>query len=336
MMLTVLMPVFNGGIYLKDSIQSILDQTFSNFELLIINDGSTDDSVATIKSIDDSRIRLIDNQQNQGLIATLNAGLALAKGKYIARQDADDISLPTRFEREIAILEADPDIALVGTNAIIIDKNSKPVGKSTLPSDDVEIRFRLLFKCGIFHTSVIFRKAVLDAHQLSYRADYIHVEDYKLWSEISRYGKLHMIADNLIHYRAHASSISSRFKKQQEMNAALVAQENISQLNINLSVEKAERLRNHFRTIKTTSDFIEEDISTFLEIIARFEQKYNHEAAAKKQPAKLMQRMTRWIAKKDLYQWNLLKLYLALHCKLLINYNKLFDKEIQENLNDLQ
>ena len=112
---TVLMPVYNGEMYLREAIDSILHQTFTDFEFLIINDGSTDNSETIILSYDDSRIRYEKNDSNLKLIATLNKGIELAKGKYIVRMDADDISIPDRIEKQVAFLEKNPDVGICGS-----------------------------------------------------------------------------------------------------------------------------------------------------------------------------------------------------------------------------
>ncbi len=122
---TVLMPVYNAEKYLKTAIESILKQTFSDFELLIINDGSTDGSEEIIRSFNDKRIRLFNNEQNLGIIKTLNKGLNLAKGEYIIRMDADDISLPDRLELQVKYMEENPGIGISGTQARIFGDTKK-------------------------------------------------------------------------------------------------------------------------------------------------------------------------------------------------------------------
>jgi len=119
-LVTVLMPVYNGEKYLNEAIDSILNQTYTNFEFLIINDGSTDRSVEIIKGYNDSRIKLIHNKKNMGLVYTLNRGLALALGKYIVRMDADDISLPNRFKLQLDFMEINTEVALCSGNAMSI------------------------------------------------------------------------------------------------------------------------------------------------------------------------------------------------------------------------
>ena len=128
--ITVLMPVYNGEKYLRPAIESILNQTFSDFEFLIINDGSTDNSESIILSYKDERIRYVKNENNLKLIKTLNKGIDLARGKYIARMDADDISLPTRLEREIEYMESHPECGLVSVFPYVMSESGKILHKS--------------------------------------------------------------------------------------------------------------------------------------------------------------------------------------------------------------
>ena len=139
------MGVYNGEKYLKESVESVLSQTFSDFEFIIINDGSTDGSTEMLQSYSDSRIRLY-HQENRGLTASLNRAISLAKGKYIARQDADDISMEMRFEEQFRFLERNPDVVIVGSSCILIDERDRQIGSWHFPNSDVEIRLRILFR----------------------------------------------------------------------------------------------------------------------------------------------------------------------------------------------
>ncbi|MFT5919102.1 MAG: glycosyltransferase involved in cell wall biosynthesis, partial [Granulosicoccus sp.] len=142
-LVTVLLPVYNAEKFLEQAIRSVLDQTFTEFEFLIINDGSTDRSEEIIVSFNDSRIRYIKNETNLKLIKTLNKGIEFASGKYIARMDADDISLPTRFEQQVALLEKQPEIGVCGTNCIIFTTKGEE-SPSQYASDNDEIKFNML------------------------------------------------------------------------------------------------------------------------------------------------------------------------------------------------
>jgi len=184
------MPVFNGERYLAEAIDSVLAQTFNDFELLILDDGSTDGSRAIAKACPDPRIRLVCNDGNRGLIYSLNRGIALATGEYIARMDADDICLPERLEKQVALLDADPELAAVGTPVIFIDCAGNKCGvwdDDRLTPDWPEIRRRLPRANCLAHPGMTVRRSIMIDY--GYDPDQKGAEDYDLW--------LRMAADNL-------------------------------------------------------------------------------------------------------------------------------------------
>lgn len=209
---SVLMSVYNGSQYLRKAIESILHQTFSNFEFIIINDCSTDSSGTIIQEYADKdrRIKLVENTKNIGLTKSLNKGLALAKGKYIARQDADDVSLPKRLEKQVAFLDACPDCVLVSCNIQYIDGSDIVIGEDGRSCNSGFIPWYLLFYNHIAgHSQVVFRRRTVaslggycEARQFS--------QDYELWSRLSRAGKIHIIDETLVQQRRHTESLSSR------------------------------------------------------------------------------------------------------------------------------
>jgi glycosyltransferase involved in cell wall biosynthesis len=205
--ITVLMPAYNAAPYIGMAIESILAQTFTDFEFLIINDGSKDDTLSIIQSYNDPRIKLI-NQQNKGLIDTLNDSIKLAEGKYIARMDADDICLPHRLQVEYDFLEANPDYVLVGSDADIIDKDGNFLLKLTpVAYEHEEIAARVDEKCPFNHPSVMFKKqAVIDAGY--YPKNALSFEDHLLWKEMLMIGKVKNLNEVLVHYRFNPESVT--------------------------------------------------------------------------------------------------------------------------------
>ncbi len=200
--ISVVMPVYNGEKYLHDSISSVLNQTEKNFEFVIINDGSTDTSEKVIKSFNDPRIRYI-NKNHIGLVEALNFGISEARGKYIARMDADDICLPNRFEIEKNILENDNNIAMVGSHAIIIDENNKEKGVMSYPPQSWNrIKKYTLLHCPFIHPTVMIRKDILEIVG-KYIGKFKYIEDYDLWSRIVFKYKCVNITELLIKYRIH-------------------------------------------------------------------------------------------------------------------------------------
>src|SRR3989344_7907586 len=185
-MVTVLMPVYNGERYLRQYIESILNQAYKDYELLIIDDASTDTSRKIIHSYHDPRIRLIENTGNLGLIKTLNHGLSLAKGDYIARQDQDDISHPMRLEKQVGYLNSHPEIVLLGTRIDTIDqkgRKSESYGYSTASSEDA-IYWQLMFTNPFAHPSVMMRATTVRAIG-GYDEYFIDCEDYDLFSRLT-------------------------------------------------------------------------------------------------------------------------------------------------------
>lgn len=216
--ISVLMPVYNSELYLREAVDSILNQTFSDFELLIIDDASTDQSVAIIQSYTDARIQLIVKPKNTGYTNSLNYGLTIARGKFIARMDSDDISLPTRFEKQIAYLEAHPDVALCGTQYQIIasEKTSKhPITHSA-------ILVKLLEGCFIAHPTVMINNSFLRQNNLSYDVDAEPAEDYDLWSRIVFLGKVSNLDEVLLLYRVSVNQVSSQRAAEQTKSASRV------------------------------------------------------------------------------------------------------------------
>jgi glycosyltransferase involved in cell wall biosynthesis len=209
-MISVLLPVYNGEPHLREAIESILNQTYTDFELLIINDGSSDKSETTILSFDDSRIEYIENNENIGLIATLNKGLKLAKGKFIARMDHDDISLPNRFTEQVKFLEDNPDIGICGTWAEEFGLESKIVKP---PVCHHEIVASLLFQNPLYHPSTMLRKSELSQYNLSYTEGYIQAEDYKLWIDAATHTKLYNLPQVLLRYRRHSLPTDTRSRE---------------------------------------------------------------------------------------------------------------------------
>lgn len=200
-LVTVLMPVYNAEKFLSASIDSILEQSFKDFELLIINDGSKDKTEKIIKSFSDTRIRYVLNDQNMGMADTLNLGIQLAKGKYIARMDADDISLPERLKKQVTFMESHPDHGMVGTLYANMTDAGKIYEIAAMVQDNEEINPGLVTLCTFCHGSVMFRKSVLIQNNLEYRKEFDPFDDYELWTRIRTVTKLANIPEVLYLYR---------------------------------------------------------------------------------------------------------------------------------------
>ena len=212
--ISVLMAVYNGERYLRESVDSVLNQTYTDFEFLIINDGSTDSSLDIINKIKDPRIRLVNNDENIGLTLSLNKGIMLARGEYIARIDADDISHSTRFEKQLKYFNENKNIVLLGTQSNIIDnlgKEVKMVNGWQRPLNNMEIRFFCMFDNPFIHSSVMFKTTVIKDIYKGYDAKYITNQDYDLWSRIVYHHDTANLDEKLISFRYHNESVSQKY-----------------------------------------------------------------------------------------------------------------------------
>lgn len=245
--ITVLMPVYNCELYIKESIDSILNQTFSDFEFIIIDDASTDETLSIIRSYDDNRIKLIKKPLNTGYTNSLNHGLSIAKGEYIARMDGDDISLPERFAKQVAFLDTNPETVLIGTFFKIIGRDKI----ITVPEYHDAIKLAMLKDCCIAHPTVIIRKSCLDKFSLIYDEKKEPAEDYDLWTRLLAVGKLHNLQEVLLHYRVHSSQVSHK-RNEQQRNIALEIKINL--LN-NLGFEKNDQTHDFLKKMIARREF---------------------------------------------------------------------------------
>ncbi|WP_289020808.1 glycosyltransferase [Desulfobacter postgatei] len=207
-LISVIMGVYNGEKYVSRAVESILNQTYKNFEFIIINDGSTDNTKKILESYSDQRIRLF-HQENIGLTKTLNKGLEKARGEFIARQDADDISHRSRLERQVRYLERRPDINLAGTHINFIDKNGKRFSTWRPPETHSDILNALTRYNCFCHGSVIFRKSCLEKTG-PYNEFFLYTQDYDLWCRIAECFKVTNIPEVLYDFRKEAGTISRK------------------------------------------------------------------------------------------------------------------------------
>ena len=212
---TVLMPVYNGDRYLRAAVESILAQTFESFELLIVDDGSTDGTALICQSFTDPRIHVVRHEKNAGLVSALNSGIDLIRTKYVARMDADDVALPDRLARQIAFMESRPDIAACGSWAReLVDGRLRAV---MLRPTGEYLRQTAWQPVPIFHPTACLRTEVLQ--ELRYRPDFIHAEDYDLWLRLCRRHRIDNVPKVLLHYRIHQTSVSHAYRALQRSNA---------------------------------------------------------------------------------------------------------------------
>lgn len=232
-LVTVLMPVYNAEKYLAEAIESILHQTYQDFEFLIINDGSTDGSEEIILNYAevDSRINYVKNEHNIKLIATLNKGVKLAKGKYIVRMDADDISVPERIEKQVSFMESHPSVGVCGSYFTVFGEEVKEPYVVTRPLGNETIKASLLFTNSLGHPNVIIRKSVMVENDIWYDPRFYRIEDWGLWTILMNKCDFENIPESLLRYRrtsTQETAIGSVDPKNIEYRLELI-RENVKQ-----------------------------------------------------------------------------------------------------------
>ena len=205
-LVTVLMTVFNGAEYLKTSVNSIVKQTFKGFEFLIVNDHSTDNSVNIIESFNDERIVIHNNERNIGQTKSLNIGLELARGKYVARMDADDVAFPLWLEKSVNFFEEHQECAAIGSQAMVIDSSGRTKKTRMVPGSFHEIIFRIFFDSPMNHVSVLLNRELILKNG-GYDEEFKVTQDYELWSSLIRNNySIKNIPEVLVSYRVHSGS----------------------------------------------------------------------------------------------------------------------------------
>jgi hypothetical protein len=228
--ITVLMPVYNGADYLAESIDTILGQTLQDFEFLILNDGSKDGSQAILDgyAARDPRIRVVQ-QANMGLAATLNKGMAMARGEFIARQDQDDLSAPERLEKQLAYMQAHPKCALLGTRANIWEDRTPTDRAHDHPELNTVLKLDLLFNNPFVHSSVMLRRQpVLDLGGYTTDRERQPPEDYELWARIGRAARVANLPERLLVYREAPQSMSRTGENPFQSKLVLLSAENLA------------------------------------------------------------------------------------------------------------
>jgi glycosyltransferase involved in cell wall biosynthesis len=222
-LVSVVMPLFNAEKYVGDAVESVLSQSYTNFELIIVNDASTDKSAACVQGIVDRRIVIVENENNLGIVASRNRGLALAKGKYIAILDSDDIALPNRLEKQVAFLEANPEYGICGSYYHVINGLGKKILSFKVPVSSADNKTFLLFNVPFCHSTIMMPTAL--AQSLAYKEGFDIIEDYEIAHRISKKFKIGNLPEYTTLYRVHGNNISiSKLNKMREVRRKLDAQ----------------------------------------------------------------------------------------------------------------
>jgi glycosyltransferase involved in cell wall biosynthesis len=227
------MSVFNHEKYLQKSIDSILSQSYKNFEFIIINDGSNHSVKKILRKnqLQDKRIKIVTNKKNIGITKSLNIGIKMAKGYFIARQDSDDVSISTRFEEQLKFFKENKKIIMCGTNGILIDNKDfflKNIRR--LEKDHTKIKKKLIYENQFIHSSVMIKKKNLQKVN-GYQEKFKYAQDYNLWSRLSMQGSLGNVNNRLIKIRQHNQSITNNKKKEQTYYALLASIKHYAAIN---------------------------------------------------------------------------------------------------------
>ncbi|MCK5506517.1 MAG: glycosyltransferase, partial [Thermodesulfovibrionia bacterium] len=216
---SVVMSVYNGALYLKEALESILGQTYTEFEFVIVDDGSDDETWEILEGYasDDKRIVLIKNTKNMGLTRSLNRGLRRAQGLYVARQDHDDISIAVRPEKQVCFFDRHESTVLVSSNYDVIDGSGEPDRRVNLNGDFALIMWNLIFYNYLGgHSQVMFRReSAIDIGGFSESFLYAHAQDYDLWLKLSKFGQIYILPETLLKYRVHDFRLTRLAKSEQ-------------------------------------------------------------------------------------------------------------------------
>ncbi len=224
--ISVVLPVYNALPYLEEAVASVLGQSFADFELIAIDDGSTDDSLAVLQRLadGDARLRII-TRENRGITPTLNEGIAAATGEFIARMDGDDICLPDRFARQVAFLDRHPEVVVVGGRFLVIDPEGRPLVTMAMPPDHTEIDARHMGgrTMALCHPAAMIRRDAALAVG-GYCEEYVNAQDIDFWLRLAEVGRLANLDEVLLKYRQHPKSVGYARRAQQVMSAWQAAQ----------------------------------------------------------------------------------------------------------------
>ena len=224
---SAILPVYNGAKYLRESVKSILQQTFTDFELIAVDDGSTDNSLRILNDLarSDNRMRII-SRPNTGVSGAANDGIAIARGQFLARMDADDIAMPMRFEKQVAYLRAHPEVVLLGTRVLLIDPYGSPLHEGDQQLEHEAIEKEMLNGVGwaVAQPTSMIPAAAFKAVG-SYRADRVPSEDLDLFLRLAEIGRVANLPEVLLHYRQHPQSANhTRFEEQNALKRAILTE----------------------------------------------------------------------------------------------------------------
>jgi len=245
---TVLMPTYNVAPYVREAIDSVLQQTYHDFELLVIDDCSTDNTVEVVRNIDDPRIHIVQNEKNVGLAENLNRGLSHITTEYVARMDGDDIAETFWLEREVAILDNHPDIGICSGG---FERFGTVKSLVRFPEHHEDCLANMLFECSVIVPT--FRMSLYRDHGLRYSTEAFPAEDYRFWAECLRVTRIYNIQETLFHYRMHPTQICSARREEQQRKVAQVRRYMLEWLSEDFNEEEQTYYTGQFMTPQIAS-----------------------------------------------------------------------------------
>lgn len=241
---TVLMSVYNAERFVAQAVQSVLNQTFTDFEFLIFEDKSSDSSRQILRSFDDSRIRLVENTENRGLTRNLAVGMTMARGVFVARMDADDICMTNRLEKQLAYFDAHPEVSVLGSAVTFFDETGKEF-VAHQPLEHEEIKCTLFFGFTMLHPSVMMRKSELEKHSLNYDPAFRVSQDHDLWTRAIRVLRFANLYEPLLMMREHQGKIGRNHKPLQQELSDLIRRRQLLELGLKPSAKQLNILGKH-------------------------------------------------------------------------------------------
>ncbi|MBM2821665.1 MAG: hypothetical protein HW413_411, partial [Thermoleophilia bacterium] len=239
-LVSVLLAVHNGEPYLRTALESVVRQTMTDLELIVVDDASTDATPDAIAAIDDPRLRVLRNDEQLGLATALNRGLDEARGRYVARLDADDVALPRRLERQVARIRATPGTVILGSSVCAIDDDGTPGPVHAMPATPAAIRWHLLFSSPFFHPTVLLDRERLERGGFRYDPSFLESEDYDLWARVLASGDGANLSESLVLYRVHGRQASQARRELQRSFQLDVARREIARVARHLSAGEIE------------------------------------------------------------------------------------------------
>ncbi len=277
-LVTVLLAVHDGEPYVQTALASVLGQTVSDLELLVVDDASGDRTPEILSSLDDARVRVLRNDDRLGLAASLNRGLDEAWGSYVARMDADDVSMPRRLEHQLARMRSNPEVAVVGSAVLEIDAAWRLGPVHAMPAGPTELRWAALFSSPFFHPSVLVDRAVLETNGLRYDTGFEESEDYELWSRLLDVADGDNLREPLVLYRVHDRQASRRRRELQREYQLRVARRRIGDVAPALSADAGELAWAVGAAHSVSADDAVAAVDAYLELVDAFEGRWGRDA----------------------------------------------------------